>query len=430
MRIAFLIFAANLAEHQFRLGDTNPGVGGTQFTTIQLALRLAHEQPSWCISLVNSTHIPIVDAPGNLTVEIYSSSADFFARCSPEHFSAVVATVQSTRHVETAKLRAFKERLIAWSRHPYDDRLRLLDQSVGFAAAISVGRYQYYSNGHLRSPSGFIQNIFQPRRISTTPIACPNSGDTLNLVHLGALVAGKGFDKIAQAWAPISRKWPKARLHVIGSGALYRDRALHPNIPVTPQFAEQILRWIPLEDILAGRVIFHGKMGAEKFDVLSQAHIALQNPTGGTEAFPASTLECMSIGLPVIASSDFGMWDSMRFFPELQIRRPLEIVDRVEWLLADASRFDQISQRSLAVAKVCADETESIVDQWVALFDALAGGRCVSNLLVPPLPQPKPRLHFTFRIFTGHWRIILSDTPLGIIWKRLKGVVSAGTRTV
>ena len=171
-------------------------------------------------------------------------------------------------------------------------------------------------------------------------------------------------------------------------------------------------------------MIFHGKMGAEKFDVLSQAHIALQNPTGATEAFPASALECMSVGLPVIASADYGMWDSMRYFPELHIRKPLDIVKRIEWLLTDEARYTSISQRALDVARCCAGETGNIVAQWSALLQALADGTPLSGVLTPPLPRPRHPVHFVRRILDNHWRILLTDTPLEAAWKFSKGLVA------
>lgn len=419
VRIALVIAVDNLARHAFRMGGANPGVGGTPFTVIQLALRLAGARPSWDVTLVNTAPVAITDGPANLHVELSETAAAFFSRTHPERFAVIVAPVETLRRVDPALLRTFRSTLVAWSRHPFDPDLRRLDMTSGFAAAISVGRYQFHSNAWLRSPAGFIQNIFYPPRIADSPVRCPGPGDPIHLVHLGALVAGKGFDRVAQAWPVIRDRWPRARLHVIGSGALYRDRPLHARIPATPDAAERILRAIPIADIDAGRVVFHGALGEGKGAVLSQAHIAVQNPTGASEAFPASTLDCMAAGLPVVASADYGMWDSMHHFPELQVRDSSQIVDRITWLLADPARFTAVSTRALEVARRCRAQTDQIVRQWITLLEALADGTAVTAALPRP-PRPRHALHFAWRIAHRHWRIFLAHTPAGAAWRRIR----------
>ena len=426
MKIAFLLFAENLSNHRFKLGETNPGVGGTQFTTIQLAFRLALAHPDWTIVLINPTPVTVENAPDNLVVEIHASSSAFFAHTQPDAFDAIVATVHSTRKVELAPLRRFASRLVAWSRHPYDDRLRLLDRTVEFAAVVSVGRYQYYSNSGLRSPSYFIQNVFCPPLLAETPRTLTDSpANPIHLVHLGALVRGKGFEHIASIWPTIRARHPGACLHVIGSGSLYRDNQHHSLIPARPDFANRILTHIPEDDIQSGRVTFHGALGREKFDIIRNCHIALQNPTGETEAFPASTLECMSLGLPVIGSADFGMWDSMRYFPELQIRSPSDIPERVDWLVADPHRYRQVSDRAIDVARECLLSTDEILNRWEQLLKAIQAKNTSSFRLPPPTPLPKGRHHFMLRILKRHWRIILSASPMGTTWRSVKSVFTS-----
>ena len=59
---------------------------------------------------------------------------------------------------------------------------------------------------------------------------------------------------------------------------------------------------------------------SEKDKVLKESDIALLNPTGKSEAAPASPLECYCYGIPVIAGGDFGAFDNMKDFSELDLK--------------------------------------------------------------------------------------------------------------
>ncbi len=163
-------------------------------------------------------------------------------------------------------------------------------------------------------------------------------------------------------------------MHVIGSCSTYGDEPESTLIPTALSYADEILSYISEEDISNGSVIFHGNLGEEKFDIIRQCNFAILNPTGKTEAFPASPLECMSFGLPVIASDDYGMSDAMRFFPELVIKKPSEILERIEWLVADEMRYKEMQQRSIAVAKWFDSQFDQINTRWVRLIEAVFDG--------------------------------------------------------
>ena len=422
MKIAFLLFSDKLSSYKFCIGETNPGIGGTQFTTIQLALRLAELYNNWEISLVNTTSIQIDKK--NINIILSSNVNEFLITEQATQMNVVVATIQSMRGIDLELLKKISNRIVAWSHHPYDDRLRYLDGLVPFGAVVSVGAYQFYSNKWLRSPSFFIQNIFMPLVLSADELRCHLDKDQPVLVHLGALVSGKGFLYIAQQWPKIKEKFPGAKFHIIGGSDLYRNTEQHDLIPVTPALARSILEYITRDDLEQGSVKFHGNLGAEKFDILKQAHVALQNPTGATEAFPASTLECMSVGLPVIASADFGMWDSMRFFSELQLQKPSQIVEKLHWLLEDERRYIATSERAKSVAIDFSRNTDDILTRWTLLLKAVSAGNAESLELETPMPKPKSAWHFSQRIIREHGRLMLSLTPIGSVWRKLKAALA------
>ena len=182
-------------------------------------------------------------------------------------------------------------RTILWVRHPFFNPRRLTDSD--FLATIHVGEYQYFSNRSFYRKNWFIQNLFTPFT-SVSSRKLPMDGK-VKIIYLGALFQVKGFGHIARQWSSIKRIVPNAELHVIGSSSTYGKVPEHEMIPCDSEFAEEILMSIPLTDISEGRVVFHGNLGHEKFELMRNAHFAILNPTGASEAFPASPLNAWHV---------------------------------------------------------------------------------------------------------------------------------------
>lgn len=420
MRVDCLLFLDNLERFSFGLGDANPGVGGTQFTTIQLALRLAKEHPSWRVSLVNTTPVTVRGAPRNLEVTVVDGIDEYLSSPGATEASVILAPVRSIRYADRHLLRECATRTIAWSRHPFDRPLRDLLATVPFAVVVSVGTFQFHSNGWLRRPHLHIPNVFSPPTLDPDTETRPPSSDDLRFVHLGALVRGKGFHHLAEQWPRLRAAFPGATLDVIGSEDVYRVREQHALVPCDPEYATEIIDRIGEDELRNGRVVFHGNLGAEKFDVIRASHIALLNPTGKSEAFPASPLECMWAGRPVIAAADRGMWDTMHHFPELALDDPAEIVDRVSWLLGERERYARMVRRSHEVAEDFRARTPQILRQWETVITATAHGATASLRMPPPPPRPRSRAWFAWQIARRNVRPALARGPAGrmVRWSR------------
>ncbi|MEM9381035.1 MAG: hypothetical protein AAGB93_13875, partial [Planctomycetota bacterium] len=61
----------------FSLHRENPGVGGTQFTAIRLALYMATSYPAWRVVIANSENICIEDFLENISQEIFDDVQSF-----------------------------------------------------------------------------------------------------------------------------------------------------------------------------------------------------------------------------------------------------------------------------------------------------------------------------------------------------------------
>lgn len=351
----------------FSENTQNPGIGGTAFTSVKLAIMLARKYPELELTLVSTQPLGLEVGSSNLKNMVFENLPDFFERYQAVKGQfLILCTMSIARTVNIEILSNLANRTLIWLHHPF--QLVPEVKKLGCVAHVHVGEYQYYSNQAFYPASWYIQNPFMSSEGGTQK-KFPEKKDAVKIIYLGALFRVKGFGHVARQWSAIKNVLPNAQLHVIGSSATYGKQPEHQLIPCDADFAQEILCNVPLEDIEAGKIVFHGNLGAEKFEVMRSAHFAILNPTGASEAFPASPLECMACGLPVIASDDFGMSDSMRFFPELILRNPSDIQARISFLMSNRYRYEEFSARSIAVAGWFNAQTDVILTRWRRLFD-------------------------------------------------------------
>ncbi|NMF83034.1 glycosyltransferase [Nodosilinea sp. P-1105] len=396
-KIYFLIFADHLKSKVFSLHRGNPGVGGTQFTSIRLALLLAETCPEWKIVLVNSNKISLENSSLNVVQQISKNSTNFFNSIDINHDDLIIASTSTLKTVDIKCLQNFEGNLVCWSRHPFDKDANVLASKVKFKGVVCVGTYQFYSNTNITKDVFYIQNPFILPNLTKIEKKLKPKNREIDIVYMGALIPGKGFLEVAKSWHSLKALVPRVKLHVIGSTATYGEKSESHLIPTKPDFAEKILGFIPEEDIHSGKVIFYGNLGEEKFEIIQKCDLAILNPTGNTEAFPASPLECMACGIPVIASDDYGMSDCMRFFPELVIKGNKDIPKKVEWLISDPLRYQELQQRSVAVAKWFDSQADQIITRWVRLIEAIISDKNSEVDLSPILPFYGSRIKMFYR---------------------------------
>jgi glycosyltransferase involved in cell wall biosynthesis len=390
------VFSNAMSGRGFVVGRGNPGIGGTQFTTMQLAMLVAKRHPAWRVHLINQALFTISDAPENLCIKQLDSIEVFASWLGHQQAGVTVwaarvlpELIHAKGVVGRAKFPAdLPGRHIVWSHHPFDPVVHeLLAKSRCRLDVVSVGEYQYHTNAVAGITAHCIQNLFCGDPCPGAIVERRGIQEEVRIAHIGALVPAKGFLEIAKAWPFLKDAVPTVTLEVIGGGDLYGTSVNGRLIPAERSFEQRILAHIPEDDIRTGRVIFHGVLGEEKWAVLKRCHLAIQNPTGNSEAFPASPLEAMSAGLPVIGSDDYGMADCMRYFPELVVNRRHSIVSRVAWLLADPDRYVEMQRRAIACAEKFRDRRSEILSAWDSLLEPAATAPGGSAL------RPKNKLH-------------------------------------
>jgi len=375
LEVILPVFSDNVSGKSFTVTGQNPGVGGTQYVSIILSLLLARRFSNIQFRLVNHIEISLPDAPANLVVQLASNINEFLRCLEPSATNFVIILQEGLlQSAEFQLIKSLRQQIIAWIHHPF--QFNPLLRELRLLANVHVGGYQYFSNAFFYKNNCQINNPFFFPDIPRGRLA-PDIDSKIRVIYLGALIKVKGFGYLARQWSSLKKLLPDVELHVIGSSATYGKLPEHAVIPCDSDFAEEILKHIPLEDIDKGRVVFHGNLGKEKFEIINSGHVAILNPTGASEAFPASPLECMACGLPVIASDDYGMSDSMRYFPELILRSPDDIPGRVLFLLSDRYRYEELSARSVAVATWFNSQTDLILARWRHLFDLVLNRRCM-----------------------------------------------------
>jgi glycosyltransferase involved in cell wall biosynthesis len=386
MRVYVPLFWSNEGSLVFSLDRGNPGIGGTFFTTVQFGILLAQHRPDWDVAFVHRQPVRSEQSPANLRTVVHADFQEFLDRGEGRRRDVVISGAWLSRSIAPGTIARHPARHIFWSRHPFDQYVREITVKREPADIVCVGEYQWHTNRISGLPVHYIQEIYLgPGRAAAARDDRP-PGSPVRAVHLSSLTPPKGFLHIARAWPTLKTVLPGIRLDVIGGTSLYGEKQESLLIPTSTAFADEILRFIPKTDIDEGRVIFHGTLGDEKNEIIRQCDFAILNPTGHSEAFPASPLEMMSLGVPVIASDDFGMADAMRFFPELTVSGHSQIPDRAHWLVSNADRYRCFRERSLRIAGDFSVKTPTLLSKWVDLIESLSTGRPAMHSLQPDLP--------------------------------------------
>jgi glycosyltransferase involved in cell wall biosynthesis len=389
------IYILSNSSRHISLGsvDCNPGIGGTEFTEIILAILLASYSSHYQVvfsckaGLELSPNIPST----NLRVETRDQIdiLGLLAACSNDSKAQDFVIIASQGLLEKLPLRlvnALSDRIICIIHHPYSYSRQI--KGYRFPYCVAVGAAQYYTLAKYHRNLVYIQNL-TAYSLSSVP-KCYDmhvSRASPRFLFLGALFKEKGFHLIAKEWKKIRSIFPNSVMDVIGGSQTYGSPASHPFLPTSYDYGEMIMDALGQD---TSGITFHGNLGEEKLDLLSKTDLALLNPTGLSEAFPATPLECMAFGIPVIASSHQGMRDTMQYFPELSIKCPTEISGKVTEILSNHLFYRCLSLRALRVARSYHESNHEALARWDLVLSSLLDPSCYlsKNHLVPPLPTP------------------------------------------
>lgn len=299
----FLKLAKSLDLLEVDLKVGNPGLGGTEYTTICLAHELSRLD-SYEVYLVSEVEILI---SGTIKV-LKLGLIDLIEEVENEEG---VLVFRPTRIFDSFLLRRISESnvsMIAWAHvTPLHETLRILSELPQIKKVIALGERQYL---------GWVDNpVIGKTRIIRNGHYIPNKEPKINsegsyIAYIGSLVPQKGFHLLAKLWPRIVKDLPELRLKVIGSGNLYDPTTpLGRNGITTEDYENQIFGYLGDS---CNSVDFLGKLsGREKNVVVGNAYLGIINPSGETENCPLSALDFQSLGVPVISAKKYGVIDTV-----------------------------------------------------------------------------------------------------------------------
>ena len=384
--IAFLLDDLNV--HAADLTDPalgNPAVGGTEYSFVSLA----HELASRGIARVTLLHrnrantypktltvLPIDDYPAGLR-RLLNQVEPIDSIIVRGHDSLVGAGV----------IEAIPDWIpvIAWTHnHLRSATLSYFARCEQIKRVVYVGREQcalaagapcHYKSTYI-VPGFYVaprSNVCKERRA----------------VYIGSLVPQKGFHRLARLWPCIRHACPTAELDVIGSSQVnHPDQQLGTLGVASVSYEKLILRYLRNDPASCG-VVFHGKMGIEKYDVIGRAMVGLPNPAGFTECCPASVVEMSQCGAAVVAMRQWGMCDTVVDGTTGYLcRDDREYVARVSSLFADP---DTAWSMGIAGQRFVEDTFSYAVicEKWERLFNEVLSS-AVPNYTSPAISGMYP----------------------------------------
>ncbi len=311
-------------------GDwVNPGIGGSEFHSLQLAKLFAE-----------SGHRVRIFVEGNRPTWDPKLEKNIVAlsEFDPTNLNLLVTPVGSVEGViERISDTPFPVALV--SHHPHDRRLGAVRKRLGRnCTTVNVGRYQYFSNLRYSGSSSVWLPAFTPKggEVPEVPIGRIQSGKPQALLagHVSSLHPTKGFHVLLAGFLKAGRTDSGMLLDVYGGSGLYHHASENQvgAFDSTP-YSRKISRILKGENA-STRVRFHGIVDGDLLSIIKKWDIALLNPVGIAEADPIVVQDCLRATVPVVAGSLFGFYDYMRYFPELQAHSSGQVSQRLKEISA------------------------------------------------------------------------------------------------
>lgn len=435
MKVLFLLEQIEVLALLEDPSDVNPGVGGTSYLIPQLAHRIYSEtkhrrsnQIELALGCWNGRSTQD-DYNGVRVVNLKEPINDQCHDQVEEVFDITVATGGALEAIDTGLAEIKTKQIVAWIHHPFDKR-KISIAKKHRAHIVSIGAIQYLSNVLYQGRHIHIENLFGQAKIqeaaaSSTRKATPlaKNANTIHIGYMGSLIPSKGLHCVLNNWASIkaimSARGKSIVLHVIGGSKLYSYEESHPYLPCGIHYGERLEKLINNQGIEDNEIIFHGVLGKERYQLMADCDLAIVNPDGYGEAFPATILEWLSLGVPPITANRFGLGDVAQYIPELCIKKPKHIADAIAYCLdLEVAQFKRLRRKCMRIASLYDSKQKHIIEQWIFALECIADSENANDPRTQGVTQKYafqydeyPTLPMTCQIFYDY---------LDMLWINLK----------
>ena len=356
MKVVFVNNSKSLNCQEIKDYSSNPGIGGTEYVTIKIISQL-YKNHTNLVKVCLATNQYINKSKSLEKIEIIKGNV-------PIENSIIVCPISQRDYLETLIIKNC--RIIYWSHHPHD---YIYFVNKKDSELVSLGEYQYFSNSKLCNKHFIIKNPY-PRPIPKNDLKIFDRSVPTKFVYLGALGPSKGLHLVLKEWPKIRTLITNAQLNIIG-GNLYRieNNSFQNKIPISGSYAKTLEKIIENMDTKDRESVkFLGLLNSfEKDNILKDSDLAFLNPTGKSEAAPASPLECYCYGIPVIAGGDFGSYDNMKYFPELDLMK--NNIEKIIEHIINKNNYRDIKNRTYNHAVNTFKMNTEIIYDWIKLFN-------------------------------------------------------------
>lgn len=363
--VAFVVNDAGAGEYDGESPELgNPGVGGTQYCFLSLAAKLSKDYSNLDVTLYHNNSE--AKLPAYLDSELISGGeTDLIEKVAKSKSDYVV--IRGSENIADHKV-LFDSGLniVVWVHNHLT--VSVLD-FLGMESSIKYVVFCGYEQRELAydtacyTKSATILNMHYPS-YSTGGV----DKDKYGVVYIGSVIPSKGLHRLIRLWPKVKKIVPLAKLHVIGSGALYdKNQKLGKHGLAESKYEKKIFRYLNNKPEKYD-VFFHGLMGREKFSIMEMCSVAIPNPTALTECCPGSVLECSSMGLPIVGRKKFGMVDTIDDgVTGYLVESDGEFVEKIIETLTDSEGALKLGRSGVEYV-LKNFSSDSVADKWNDLF--------------------------------------------------------------
>jgi glycosyltransferase involved in cell wall biosynthesis len=366
MKRKILFFVEFNAPIRISWGDLeigNPGVGGTQYTTLCLAKELSKlDQYEVAIACESDLTLGADVDVFRLTIDEAVEFAENYSYCLVYR---PTITFQPTLLQKLSQTRAS---VIAWAHvGPSQQTLRILASLNSIKRVVALGERElisWYDNPVIQK-SVLIRNGHHipdhPKNVET---------DFNAITYIGSIVPQKGFHLLAEVWPKVVEQHPNLYLNVVGSGNLYSSTTgLGPLGIATPSYETLIEKNLGTS---IESVRFLGKLGGKsKNTVVASSYIGIINPSGNTENCPLSALDFQSLSVPVFSAKRYGVIDTVLDGSTGKLfKNYTDLPDLIDQVIRNPEERRSLSANCIPFIQERFNFTD-VVKQWDELFSNL-----------------------------------------------------------
>lgn len=297
------------------LGDTNPGIGGTEFlilsTSYKLGIQYAESLQVLLLTEVDGIY------PSGLNAITVGSKRFAIEFANKESVDILVLKYEESDFVNRIFDCSSKTKLVIWAHNIIPNHiLREIFQKASIRVVVNVGREQL---DLYRDSKAFLKSTYIYNSISIKPKnyyinhSVPFLFRKKEVTYLGSLIPVKGFHILAKVWPEIIKACPDAHLNVIGSGRVYNEDSKLGCYGIADESYEREFMpyLVDSEGNILSSVTFWGKLGEEKNDILGRTKVGVPNPSGLSETFCLSAVEMELYQCRIVTKKYVGFLDTV-----------------------------------------------------------------------------------------------------------------------